>query len=168
MRFETLSNKHADLLFQFELENRDWFETLIASRGNDFYTDNGFNKHFSTCISDAKLGRAYSGVLIEKGAVVARGNLKGIDTKNKICSVGYRVAKNSIGKGYASYCLAELIRTANTSYSIKELKAQVLDNNPVSKAVLEKLGFKATHHEHYFTEFNGINLGCATFNFVCA
>lgn len=166
MIFETLSDKHLDLLFKFEVENREWFETLISSRGNYFYTYYGIKNHISNCISDTKLGKGYSGVLIDNGAVVARGNLKDICTENKSCSVGYRVAKNSIGKGYASYCLAELIRKAITSYSIKELEAQVLENNPASKAVLEKLGFKATCHELNFIELNGIKLGCTTFRRV--
>ncbi|MEW6997179.1 GNAT family N-acetyltransferase [Colwelliaceae bacterium BS250] len=168
MIFEALSNKHLDLLFKFELENREWFETLISSRGNDFYTDYGIQKHVSNCLSDAELGKGYAGVLIENGCVVARGNLKDICTEYQSCSVGYRVAKNSIGKGYASYCLAELIRKANLSFSIDVIEAQVLDNNPTSKAVLEKLGFKMTAYELNFTELNGIALGCTTLKYVSA
>lgn len=168
MVFETLSNKHLDSLFQFELENREWFESLIYSRGDDFYSYIGVKKHISESIINNALGTLYSAVLIVDGVIVARGNLKDICTENNRCSIGYRVAKKEAGKGYASYCLAELIRIANNLYSINELEAQVLDNNPASIAVLKKQSFEVLFHEENFTELNGVQLGCSTYRCVSA
>jgi len=163
MVFETLANKHLDLLFQFELENREWFESLISSRGDDFYSCIGVKEHISDSIVKNVLGNQYSGVLIVDGVIVARGNLKDICSDNNRCSIGYRVAKKEAGKGYASYCLTELKRISKNLYSINELEAQVLDNNPASIAVLKKQGFKMSFHEGNFIEFKGKQLGCSTF-----
>jgi ribosomal-protein-alanine N-acetyltransferase len=160
---ESLSNKHFDLLFEFESENRQWFESLISSRGNHFYTYAGVKKHILDSALLAKLGTHYSAVLIVNNTIVARGNLKNIDTKNNSCSVGYRVAEKYLDKGYASYCLAELIRIAKNSYSISKVEAKVLDNNPASIAVLKKQGFNILYHEPNFTVLNGNHLGCTTF-----
>lgn len=168
MVFEILSGKHLDLLFRFELENREWFESLISSRGNDFYTSSGVKNHISDYIIQATLGTQYSAVLIVDDEIVARGNLKKICTDNNSCSVGYRVAKKYAGKGYASYCLRELIKIANNSYLINKVEAQVLDNNPASIAVLKKQGFDILFHKPNFTELNGGPLGCTTFRYVTA
>ena len=162
VKFEVLSNQHIEPLFQFELENRSWFESLITSRGDNFYTLAAVKEHILDCTANAKLGIGYSGVLIKNGVIVARGNLKNIDCENRICSVGYRVAKNSAGKGYASYCLAELIKIASNNYSLCKLEAQVLDNNPASVAVLKKLGFKVKSYQSNFMTLNGKNYGCTT------
>lgn len=166
MIFETLSEKHLDLLFQFELENREWFESVISPREDYFYTHSGVQRHIFDSVLKMKLGSHYSGVLIQKDQIVARGNLKNICHKKNSCSVGYRVAENSTGKGYATYCLTKLIRIASGLYSLNELEALVLDNNPTSKAVLQKLKFNAESHETNFIELNGIKLGCTTFRRV--
>ena len=166
VKFETLSSQHVEQLFQFELENRSWFESLIASRGDNFYTLTGVKKHILDCTANAKLGIDYSGVLIENEVIVARANLKSIDGENGVCSVGYRVAKNSVGKGYASYCLAKLIKIASNNGSLCKLEAQVLDNNPASATVLKKLGFKVKSYQPNFMALNGKNYGCTTFESI--
>jgi len=164
--FETLAEKHLDMLFQFELENREWFESIIYPRENYFYTYSGVKMHIFDSIINMKLGTHYSGVLIIDSQIVARGNLKDISAKNNKGFVGYRVSENFTGKGYATHCLSELVKIAADSYSINELEALVLDNNPASKAVLEKLGFKAEHYEANFATLSGITLGCTTFKTV--
>ena len=168
LQFETLSDKHLDLLFQFELENRNWFESLISSRGNDFYTYSGVKSHISDSVLKTILGKQYSAVLIVDDIIVARGNLKDICTENNSCTIGFRVAEKYAGKGYASHCLSELIRIANNSYLINKLEAQVLDNNPTSIAVLKKQGFGMLFHEPNFTEIKGVQLGCTTYCCVSA
>lgn len=161
--FETLSAKHLAMLLQFELENRAWFESMISPRENYFYTYSGAKKHIFDAIINMQLGTHYSGVLIVNDRIVARANLKDICVKNHHASVGYRVAENSTGKGYASYCLTELIRIAADCYAINKLNALVLDNNPASKAVLQKLDFNAKCHKANFIYLNGIALGCTRF-----
>jgi ribosomal-protein-alanine N-acetyltransferase len=166
MIFETLSEKHVDLLFQFEMENRAWFESIIPPRENYFYTNSGVKMHVFDSIVNMKLGTHYSGVLVLNEKIVARANLKDICAVSKKASVGYRVAEKNTGKGYATYCLTELIRIAVDFHSINELGALVLDNNLASKAVLKKLGFSCESHESNFIELSGIKLGCTTFRKV--
>jgi len=164
--FETLSDKHLHLLFQFELDNRQWFESLISPREDYFYTTAGIKMHIFDSVINMQLGTHYSGVLIQNDRIVARGNLKDISVKKQNASVGYRVAEQNTGNGYASYCLTELLRIANDVYSLKELEALVLDNNPASKEVLQKRGFNAEYYQVNFMELNKIKLGCTTFKKV--
>jgi len=161
--FETLSEKHLDLLFQFELANREWFESMISPREDDFYTMAGIKMHIFDSVINMQLGTHYSGVLMQNDQIVARGNLKDISVKMYKASVGYRVAEHYTGNGCASYCLTELQRIAGDVYLLKELEALVLDNNPASKAVLQKRGFNAENHKANFMELNNVKLGCTTF-----
>jgi len=165
MKFEALSEKHQSLLFQFELENKAWFESLIAPRADDFYNEMAIKKHIKDSLEGAKSATSYSGVLLHNNVIVARANLRDINYQYKTCSVGYRVDQHSTGKGYASYCLAELIQNAKVLYSVKTLYAQVLDNNLASKKVLTKLGFQVTGYDERFTEINGKHLGCTNFRY---
>jgi len=163
IKFESLNEKHLDLLYQFEMENRTWFESLIATRGDNFYSYQSVKEHISNCILSANAGKSYSGVLVDNGAIIARGNIKDIDSKNNTCTVGYRVAEKCTGKGYAGYCLGELISKANTLYKITDVEAKVLDNNPASIAVLKKQGFNMINHLPNFTVLNGKSIGCSSF-----
>lgn len=168
MIFETLSDKHLNRLFQFELENREWFESMVSPRDDFFYSYSGVKRHILDSMNNMQLGTHYSGVLILNDQIVARGNLKDICVENNNGSVGYRVGKSSTGKGYATYCLAELVKIAANLYSINELEAQVLDNNPASKVVLQKLGFNVESHQENFISLNSVTLGCTTFKCVLA
>jgi len=164
--FEILADKHVDLLLEFELENKQWFESLISPREDCFYTHAGVKMHIFDSIINMKLGTHYSGVLMLNNRIVARGNLKDINVKHNSASVGYRVAENCIGRGFASYCLTELLKIATCRYSINKIEAQVLDNNLASKAVLLKHGFKAKSHKINYMTLNDIDLGCTTFSHV--
>lgn len=163
MIFETLSVKHLAMLLQFESENKAWFESMLPPREDYFYRDLGIKMHIYDAIINMQLGTHYSGVLIVNEQIVARANLKDITGQTNTAAVGYRVAKNSIGKGYASFCLNELISIAAQHYAVNKLEALVLDNNPASKAVLLKCGFKALSHKDNYMTINGHTLGVTHF-----
>ena len=166
MLFESLAMKHADLLLQFELTNRVWFETLISSRGDDFYNQAGVKTHISSLLAGEQRGENYSAVLIENNIIVARANIKNICDRSNVCEVGYRVGQKNIGKGYASYCLSELIRIAQISYGVKTILADVLDNNPASAAILKKLAFSVISHQDNYITLNGDILGCTRYRYT--
>ena len=164
MKFEPLSIVHLDSLFQFELENRTWFESLISSRGDAFYTKDGVMEHLSHCVSDAKAGVSFSGVLIEDENIIGRGNIKNISVQNKSATVGYRVASRFTGKGVATYCLTCLIENAATELGVTNLEAKVLDNNPASIAVLSKFHFEPVEYIEDFIVLNEQVFGCTIYS----
>lgn len=45
MRFESLNQTHVHKLYDFELQNRAFFENVIAPRGDGFYSIAGIKKH---------------------------------------------------------------------------------------------------------------------------
>ena len=163
MKFEILSQQHAQQLFDFELDNKAWFESMIAPRGQAFYSKNGIYSHIEAQIKAMASGVSICGVLVKDDLIVARANLRDI-TAHK-ASVGYRVAQQFTSQGFASFCLSEIIAKAQ-ALGIRTLEANVLDNNPASKHVLEKQGFKSFSYEPCFLTLNNQPLGCTKYQLV--
>lgn len=161
MNFETLSKSHSAQLLKFEEQNRQWFESLIEPRGCDFYSSDGVDLHIDRLLTQMRHGTAYSSVLVKNDRIVARANLKDISTDSAY--VGYRVAKDFTSQGIASYCLSQLILIAKEQFRLKRLNAQVLDNNPASVRVLQKVGFQLVGTTADFLTINGRSLSCSEF-----
>ncbi|OUL56658.1 GNAT family N-acetyltransferase [Pseudoalteromonas ulvae] len=161
MVFEKLAKHHASQLLDFELDNKQWFETLIEPRAKSFYSIKGVTEHIDLLNVQMDNGTGYSGVLLQDNIIVARANIK--DISNNEAFVGYRVAKAFTGKGVASFCLSQLINIAQSKFNITELKALVLENNPASMHVLRKFGFEATSRNVNTKTLNGKQLSCIEF-----
>ena len=154
LKFELLSENHLDQLFAFERENKTWFETWIAPRGEEFYSLENVRAHIESNLYGYSRGEYIPFLLLEGQEIVARANMKEFCKETASAEVGYRVAETHVGKGVASTCLARLIEEAH-SLQLKRLRANVLDNNPASRRVLEKQQFVAVSHEPDFWEING-------------
>ena len=121
MQFELISKHHVKQLLCFELENRSWFESVIEPRDNAFYSELGVSSHIDSEIEKVNSGSAFCALLIKDNKIVARANLRDVCADKAF--VGYRVSKNFISQGYASFCLASLIKIAKTEFGIKTLEA---------------------------------------------
>jgi ribosomal-protein-alanine N-acetyltransferase len=152
MKFEILSMRHLRPLLEFELNNRTWFESMIAPRAESFYSVLGVQQQIEDMLEGMSSNFLFAGVLMNDSAVVARANLK--DISGGTAYVGYRVAESFLSKGLASRCLTELILKSQ-ELGIQTLKAQVLDNNPASARVLEKQGFEVLETINDFCQHNG-------------
>lgn len=161
MELEKLATHHVNQLLDFELKNKQWFESLIEPRADDFYSIYGVTAHVDTLIQQMNAGTAFAALLIKNNRIVARANLKEIS--NDSAYIGYRVGKDFTGQGIASYCLSQLIKKAQNEIGLKRLKAQVLDNNPASARVLENFGFQAIATTPNFLTLNGQPFDCAEF-----
>ena len=161
MQLELLSEHHLKQLFDFELENRSWFESLIEARDNDFYSEKGVEQHINGELDKVSSGSAFCGLLIKDNEIIARANLRDISSNKAF--VGYRVSKRFISQGYASFCLASLVEIAKREFRVQSLEAKVLENNPASKRVLLKQGFEIITDVADFITLNSKTLACTTF-----
>lgn len=138
----TLQLDDARRLLQFELDNRDWFERHIASRGDAFYSLDGVRDHILEFLAAKSAGRSHPCLLLSADdAVIGRVNLKNIDTFTQTAEVGYRIAESHVGKGLAKLAVRHLIDLARGQWQLKRLVADVAVNNTASLRVLEKCGF---------------------------
>ncbi|MFC9540302.1 GNAT family N-acetyltransferase [Lysinibacillus sp. NPDC056959] len=118
----SLKERDAEKLFQFETDNRLFFEQMVPSRGEDYYRFEAFKiKHRELLAEQEEEKSKFYLIRDNSGNIVGRINLVDIDTANKIAEVGYRVGEEYGGKG---------------------IGAKALTNNIASQKVLEKNGFK--------------------------
>ncbi len=150
MKLKLLEQIDSDLLFAFEVENKNWFESFIAPRGESFYNPPDINKHIASCIQEYSKGTAYFFVVVNEHEIIGRINLREICLKRKTASLGYRVAKKHAGKGVASFALSTVVNLARKELNLQSLISYVLTNNPASERVLLKQGFTSvkTHKDY--------------------
>ena len=158
MELKTLSKNHVNKLLDFELKNKEWFESFIEPRPKDFYSHSGVTKHINYLLNQINSGNAFCGIVIKNNVIVARANLKNISGQKAY--VGYRVGKEFTSKGVASYCLKQLIHIGKNKLNLKQLNAQVLNNNPASMHILHKFGFEAIGTTANFLKLNNKQLSC--------
>lgn len=136
----SLQERDAEELFQFETDNRLFFEQMVPSRGEDYYKFEAFKiKHRELLAEQEEEKSKFYLIRNNSGNIVGRINLVNIDTANNIAEVGYRVGKEYGGKGIGAKALKLLLET---EICVKKIKAKTTTNNIASQKVLEKNGFK--------------------------
>lgn len=148
MQIRNLELGDVDNLLRFELDNRDWFEKTISSRGDYFYSTSAVQDHIRAYLIAKQQNRFHACVVMDDhGLIVARANLREINIKKGIAEVGYRIAQEHTGRGIASAATRHLMMLAYTHWKLKQLSGFVSVNNPASARVLEKNGFiKTSRH----------------------
>jgi len=142
MRLRTLRREDLDALYDFEMENRAWFERTIATRGDAFYTRDGVAENIAICLDGLARGTFHPCVMVdESDAILGRANLRDMDLARRVAMVGYRVAERHAGRGLASAAVRQLQALAVTRWRLERLAAHVTVRNPASARVLEKSGF---------------------------
>jgi len=154
----SLQEHDAEELYQFEKNNRLFFEQMVPSRGEDYYKFETFQlKHRELLAEQQEEKSKFYLIRDNSGNIVGRINLVDIDKFQKIGHLGYRVGQAHTGKGIANKALKLLLETI-TDKEINQIKAKTTTNNIASQKVLEKNGFDrvATSGEEF--EMNGQNL----------
>ncbi len=78
--------------------------------------------------------------------------------------VGYHVAKNYTGQGYATEALLALIQFAKTEKNLDKIYGICVSDNVASKRVLEKCGFKKEYEG--VGNYQGENAEIAKYSFI--
>ncbi len=140
-------------LFNFEFENRTFFEEMVPTRGDEFYNPENFKKIHETLLEEQVNEDSYFYLIKDsERSIVGRINLVDIEKSDKIGYLGYRVGQAHTGKGIANKALKLLIETVTGK--VKEIKAKTTTNNIASQRVLEKNGFERIESSEEF-EMNG-------------
>lgn len=139
---QSLRDEDALELFEFEVENRDYFEKMVPSRGDDYYNYETFKIRHKSLLDEQAQGFSYFYLIKNKdGSIIGRMNLVDIDKSQDLGHIGYRVGKNYVGEGIASSALKLLLENIDDKGIIKIL-AKTTNINIGSQKVLEKNGFK--------------------------
>lgn len=136
-----LQDEDLEKLFEFELENRAYFEGMVPSRGDDYYNFEIFKQRNTALIDEQAQGLSYFYLIKNKeGLILGRMNLVDIEMSQALGHIGYRVGKAYTGKGIANIALNLLLETT-TELGIRQISAKTTTNNIASQRILVKNGF---------------------------
>lgn len=156
---ELLSEGDAKALFDFEQKNRTYFETLVPSRGDDYYMFENFNRVLANLLQEQREGTSFFHLIKDADKkIIGRINLVDIDQKSRVGHIGYRIGEGYLGKGVATIALKKLLNVAVSEYQVTELLASTTSNNIGSQKVLKKNGFQLISVEENKIEIHGIKL----------
>ena len=128
-------------MLEFELKNRNFFEDMVPSRGNEYYNPDVFNKNLTALLDEQFQGLSQFYLIKDNKQILGRINLVDFDEYRKGCHLGYRIGQEHTKKGIASKALAILLESL-TDTNIEVIKAKTTTNNIASQKVLKKSGFE--------------------------
>jgi [ribosomal protein S5]-alanine N-acetyltransferase len=140
---EPLVSHHLDELLNFELRNRQFFEQHINARPASYYCEAGVTTAIAQAVRDAESDAAYQYLIRDlAGTLVGRANLTRVRRAHfHSAELGYRVAEEAGGKGYATEAVRRVIGEAFGEHRLKRLEATVRPENEGSVKVLTRNGF---------------------------
>lgn len=141
---EIVSKAHAQELLKFEEENREFFESILPARCDEYYSLNDLEKILEEVEREQEQGLYYLYLIRNKsGELVGRVNLfsieRGIFQKAEI---GYRIGEKHNGCGYATEAVKLVLDEAFNKYKLHRIEAGTSPSNIGSQIVLIKNGFQ--------------------------
>ncbi len=148
-----LHEKDAAALFQFELENREFFERLVPGRGDDFYVFENFLSRHQELLKEQQEGFAnFYLIKNDTGDILGRINLVDIDRNHQTAEIGFRVGANYGGQGIGHRALNLLL---DTDLGLRQIHGKTTTVNQASRKILAKNGFEKVGVSEEEFEMNG-------------
>lgn len=134
----------APRLAQLQAEGRAFFAPWDPEREDSHFTTEGQVEAIRRVLADHERGVALPQVILdEAGDVVGRITLSGIVRGSfQSCSVGYWVAPDVNGRGYATDALRAVTAFAFGELDLHRVQAEALRHNERSQRVLARVGFR--------------------------
>ncbi|WP_211655413.1 GNAT family N-acetyltransferase [Planococcus alpniumensis] len=151
-----LQQQDAAGLFQFELENREFFERLVPSRGDDFYVfENFLSRHEELLKEQQESFANFYLIKNDSGDILGRINLVDIDRNNQTAEIGFRIGAKYGGKGIGNRALNLLL---NADLGLKQIHGKTTTVNGASQKILTKNGFKEVDVSEEEFKMDGQNM----------
>ncbi|WP_214825326.1 GNAT family N-acetyltransferase [Exiguobacterium sp. s28] len=125
------------LLYEFECENRTYFERSVPSRGDTYYEPESFHQALQQLLSEQTNGDGYYYLIWRDDTIVGRLNVHHTDADTG--EAGYRVGAEHGGRGYATTALRQLLTFELPGFN--RLRAETTSDNVASQHVLRGAGF---------------------------
>jgi ribosomal-protein-alanine N-acetyltransferase len=154
---ELISRETATEILTFEKENRTFFETMVPSRGDEYYETQQFTSIIEELVQEQEQGSCFMYLIRdESGHMVGRVNLFSV-SRDEIHTgeIGYRIGEKHNGKGYATNAIKLLVNAAFTTHGLQKLEAGTSPNNVGSQIALLKNGFRFTAKSSELVKVNG-------------
>lgn len=152
IRIKLLSAEDGDRLFEFEMGNRGYFESIGLPRSERYYDYNAFREIFESLLVKQQKDLHYIYLIIDAfGEVVGRVNLMDIIREPLMkAELGYRMGECHQNKGYATTAIRLMIDEAKKVHSLHRLEAGTAPQNRGSQMVLIKNNFQFVGQYHQY------------------
>lgn len=139
-----LSTAYIDDLFEFEKENRLYFESVGLARCASYYDRTSFSKIICDLVIEQEQNIHYMYlVLNSQGSIVGRVNFTEVTSfPFQKAELGYRIGKDHQGKGYATVAVGKALKAALSLHNLHRIEAGTSPQNIASQIVLIKNGFQ--------------------------
>ncbi len=158
MRLERVSHHNADMIYQFELENRLYFEQTLPSRGDQYYDRSHFDQMINELCQEETNQRYMYIIKNNNGDMVGRINLFAFPHENylRAFELGYRIGEVHKNKGYASQAVRDVLTKGFYQHHIEYIRAATAPKNIASQIVLLRNGLSYVKKIERDIEVNGI------------
>lgn len=134
-----LKLEDAKALFEFETENKDFFESMVPKRPEAYYHYSSFREILEELLEEQLTGSSYFYLIRDDdNQLVGRINL--IDIESRTGQLGYRIGKKFTGRGIATTAVGLLLKELD-KVGASEVAAKTTSDNIPSQLVLERNGF---------------------------
>ena len=139
-----LTEADAEDILRFEVQNRAFFESALGPRSENFYSLETLKPILTANVKAQEEGSAYLYLVRDAaGELVGRVNLYDIEFGDlQVAEVGYRIAEQEQGKGYATAALTLILREAFGTLGLHRVEAHTTPDNVGSQIVLIRNGFE--------------------------
>ncbi|WP_430786662.1 GNAT family N-acetyltransferase [Virgibacillus flavescens] len=159
LALKKLQIEDAESLFEFELDNRTYFEQMVPSRGDEYFGYESFQNRLDSLLDEQTKEISYFYLIKDsEGSILGRINLVDIDEPRSMGHLGYRIGEIHVGKRIASRSLKLLLEKVLEEINIKQINAKTTTNNIASQKVLENNGFEQEGLSDESIELNGQKL----------
>lgn len=138
LRVHLLTAADESDLLAFETTNRDFFAGAVGDRGDEYFRS--FSDRHGSLVAENEAGTSMLFVVRDgEGRVVGRVNLA--DVEDGSGDLGYRLAEQSCGRGYARAAVRLALEEA-AARGLRRVTAMTTEGNVSSQRVLDANGFE--------------------------
>lgn len=140
-----LDETDAGELLRFLSENKETFEQYEANRAPGFYS---YAYQLRVALAERKLFNEARGMRYwiykktEPALMIGSVNIAHINDPEKPCSIGYKLAPEFQGHGFAYEAASFLLKAVTNEFPIERIIADIHPTNLPSRKLIEKLGFR--------------------------
>jgi len=150
----TMSKDNINEIYNFETENREFFEQTLPPRPEGYFSIESFNVLMHELLQEQENSECFMHIIRNTtGDMVGRANLYVMNDKTML-ELGYRIGEVHQGNGFASDAVKQLIEMAHKKYCYKRIQAGTSTENIGSQRVLEKNGFRLIGEENNVMQVN--------------
>ena len=155
---ELLSRRHAEELWEFEQENRGFFEATLPARGDAYYDWDAFIAMLKGIEEEQRQNLCYMYIVRNaKGVLIGRVNLFSVVGEPVFgAELGFRMGERYNRRGYATAAVGLVVEQAFDVHRLHRVEAGTSPSNVGSQIVLIKNGFQYVGHAHHVLRVNHV------------